>query len=113
MALDQKIYELRKDKLKQIEALGQLAYPYRFETTHAIPQIVEEFTAKSAEELESPRVEVQRRRAADVDPRAGQGRIRQPATGRQAAADLRAPRCRRRERPFNFTSCSISATTSA
>ena len=39
MALDQKIYELRKDKLKQIEALGQSAYPYRYETTHAIPQI--------------------------------------------------------------------------
>ena len=58
MALDQKIYELRKDKLKQIEALGQLAYPYRFETTHVIPQIVEEFTAKTSEELESPRVQV-------------------------------------------------------
>ena len=58
MALDQKIYELRKDKLKQIEALGQLAYPYRFETTHTIPQVVDEFTAKTTEELESPRVEV-------------------------------------------------------
>ncbi len=47
MALDQKIYELRKEKLKQIEALGQQAYPYRFETTHAVPQIVEEFSAKT------------------------------------------------------------------
>ena len=37
MALDQKIYELRKEKLKQIEALGQLAYPYRYESTHTIP----------------------------------------------------------------------------
>jgi len=34
VALDQKIYELRKEKLKQIEALGQQAYPYRYETTH-------------------------------------------------------------------------------
>ncbi len=58
MALDQKIYELRKDKLKQIEALGQSAYPYRYETTHLIPQIVEEFSAKTAPELESPRVNV-------------------------------------------------------
>jgi lysyl-tRNA synthetase class 2 len=58
VALDQKIYELRKDKLKQIEALGQLAYPYRYETTHAVPQIVEEFSAKTAPELESPRIEV-------------------------------------------------------
>jgi lysyl-tRNA synthetase class 2 len=58
VALDQKIYELRKDKLKQIEALGQQAYPYRYETTHLIPQIVEEFSPKTAEELESPRVNV-------------------------------------------------------
>jgi lysyl-tRNA synthetase, class II len=47
VALDQKIYELRKDKLKQIEALGQSAYPYRYETTHTIPQVVEEFSAKT------------------------------------------------------------------
>ncbi len=58
MALDDKIYDLRKEKLKQIEALGQLAYPYRYETTHAIPQIVAGFSAKTAPELESPRVEV-------------------------------------------------------
>jgi len=58
VALDQKIYELRKDKLKQIEALGQSAYPYRYETTHTIPQIVDEFSTKAAPELESPRVDV-------------------------------------------------------
>ena len=46
MALDQKIYELRKEKLKQIEALGQQAYPYRYETTHTIPQILEEYLAQ-------------------------------------------------------------------
>ena len=58
MALDQKIYELRKDKLKQIEALGQAAYPYRYETTHTIPQIIDEYSAKAGPELESPRVNV-------------------------------------------------------
>ena len=58
MALDQKIYELRKDKLKQIEALGQSAYPYRYETTHSIPQILDEYTAKTAPELESPKINV-------------------------------------------------------
>jgi lysyl-tRNA synthetase class 2 len=58
VALDQKIYELRKDKLKQIEALGQSAYPYRYETTHTIPQILDEFSAKTVEELESPRINV-------------------------------------------------------
>ncbi len=71
MALDEKIYQLRKDKLKQIEALGQLAYPYRYETTHTIPQIVEEFSPRTAPELESPRVGSQRRRTPDVDSRAG------------------------------------------
>ena len=58
MALDQKIYQQRKDKLKQIEALGQQAYPYRYETTHLIPQILDEYSAKTAPELESPRVNV-------------------------------------------------------
>jgi lysyl-tRNA synthetase class 2 len=59
VALDQKIYELRREKLKQIEALGQLAYPYRYETTHVVPQVLDEFSARTAPELESPRVEVQ------------------------------------------------------
>jgi lysyl-tRNA synthetase class 2 len=58
VALDQKIYELRKDKLRQIEALGQPAYPYRYQTTHSIPEIVDEFSGKSSQELESPRVNV-------------------------------------------------------
>ena len=58
MALDQKIYELRKEKLKQIEALGQQAYPYRYETTHTIPQILEGYSPKTGPELESPRVNV-------------------------------------------------------
>jgi lysyl-tRNA synthetase, class II len=58
LALDQKIYELRKEKLKQIEALGQQAYPYRYETTHTVPQIIEGYSAKTGPELESPRVNV-------------------------------------------------------
>jgi lysyl-tRNA synthetase class 2 len=58
VALDQKIYELRKDKLRQIEALGQPAYPYRYETTHSIAEILDQFSAKSGQELESPRVSV-------------------------------------------------------
>ncbi len=58
MALDQKIFELRKDKLKQIEALGQQAYPYRYETSHTIPAILDEFSPKTGPELELPRVNV-------------------------------------------------------
>ena len=58
MALDQKIYDLRREKLSQIEALGQQAYPYRFESTHSIPEIVDQYSPKTAEELESQRVNV-------------------------------------------------------
>ena len=58
VALDDKIYELRRQKLKQIEALGQPAYPTRFDFTHSIPQIVAEYGGKTAEELEAARVNV-------------------------------------------------------
>ncbi len=58
MALDQKIYELRRDKLKQIEALGQTAYPYRYETTHTIPQILDDYSTRPGPELEAARVNV-------------------------------------------------------
>ena len=58
MALDDKIYELRRDKLKQIEGLGQLAYPTKYEFTHTIPQILADYTDKTAEQLDNPRVSV-------------------------------------------------------
>ena len=58
MALDEKIYELRRDKLKQIEALGQQSYPRQYKFTHTIPQILTEYSDKTAEQLENPRVNV-------------------------------------------------------
>ncbi len=58
MALDEKIYELRREKLKQIEALGQQAYPTKYEVTHNIPAILADYMDKSAEQLENPRVNV-------------------------------------------------------
>jgi lysyl-tRNA synthetase class 2 len=58
LALDEKIYELRREKLKQIEALGQQVYPRKYEFTHTIPQILAEYSEKTAEQLESPRVNV-------------------------------------------------------
>ena len=58
MALDQKIYELRLAKLKEIEALGQSAYPVKYETSHSVPQILEEYSGKTGEELEKQRVNV-------------------------------------------------------
>jgi lysyl-tRNA synthetase class 2 len=58
VSLDEKIYELRLDKLKQIEALGQPLYPHKFEFTHTVPQILAEYSSRSGEELESQRVNV-------------------------------------------------------
>jgi lysyl-tRNA synthetase, class II len=58
LALDEKIYELRREKLKQIEALGQRSYPTRYEFTHTLPAILAEYSEKSAEQLENPRVNV-------------------------------------------------------
>ena len=98
MALDQKIYELRKDKLKQIEALGQSAYPYRYETTHTVPQIVEEFSRQDGGGAGVAASQRQCCRAADVDSRSRQSGLRSSAARRPAPADLRQARLRRRKR---------------
>jgi lysyl-tRNA synthetase class 2 len=58
LAFDDEIYELRRQKLKQIEALGQTAYRSKYEFTHTIPQILADYSDKTAEQLENPRVNV-------------------------------------------------------
>jgi lysyl-tRNA synthetase class 2 len=58
LALDDKIYELRREKLKQIEALGQPTYRSKFEFTHTVDQILAAYTPKTAEELDQARVNV-------------------------------------------------------
>jgi len=58
LALDEKIYEQRREKLKQIEALGQPTYRTKYEFTHTVEQILAQYSAKSAEELEHARVNV-------------------------------------------------------
>ncbi len=58
MALDDEIYQLRRKKLKQIEALGQQAYPHEYRFTHTVPQILAEHSAKSGEELAASPVDV-------------------------------------------------------
>jgi lysyl-tRNA synthetase, class II len=58
LALDEKIYEQRREKLKQIEALGQPTYRSNYEFTHTVPQILADYSAKTAEELEGSRVSV-------------------------------------------------------
>src|ERR1700722_7822878 len=58
LALDEKIYEQRREKLKQIEALGQPTYRTKYELTHTVPQILAAYTVKTAEELDASRVNV-------------------------------------------------------
>ena len=58
MALDENIYQLRLEKLKQIEALGQHSYPTKYEFTHTIPQILAEHSSQSGEQLEAARMNV-------------------------------------------------------
>ncbi|HEY1263978.1 MAG TPA: lysine--tRNA ligase, partial [Terriglobales bacterium] len=56
MALDENIQQLRREKLKKIEALGQRLYPSKYEFTHTIPAVLAEYSDKTAEQLENPRV---------------------------------------------------------
>jgi len=58
LALDDHIYNLRREKLKQIEALGQQAYPRKYEFTHTVTHILAEYSTKTAEDLEKTRVRV-------------------------------------------------------
>jgi len=58
VSLDEKIYAERIEKLGKISALGQLPYPYKFEASHGIPQILAEYSGKTGEELEKDRVTV-------------------------------------------------------
>ena len=58
MALDENIYEIRREKLTKIEALGQPAYPAKYNFSHTISQILAKHSGETAEELESARVNV-------------------------------------------------------
>jgi lysyl-tRNA synthetase, class II len=58
VSFEKKTYELRRQKLQQIVALGQQAYPYKYETTHTIPEILGKYTSINSEQLEAERVNV-------------------------------------------------------
>ena len=58
MSLEQKIYEERRAKLAQIEALGQHAYPRKFEATHSIPDVLAQYSEKDGEWLQQNRIDV-------------------------------------------------------
>jgi len=58
LALDENIYQLRLEKLKQIEALGQRTYPTQYEFTHTIQQILADYSSQTGGELEASRINV-------------------------------------------------------
>ena len=58
MALDENIYQLRREKLKKIEALGQESYPRKYDFSHTISRILAEHSDRTAEQLENPRISV-------------------------------------------------------
>ena len=55
---ERNLFALRQEKLKQIEALGQRAYPNSFAATHALGEIRSEYDKATAEQLEEARVNV-------------------------------------------------------
>jgi lysyl-tRNA synthetase class 2 len=57
MSLEDELYQQRISRIADIEALGFKPYGHRFDFTHTIPQILADYSAKTAEELE-PRVSV-------------------------------------------------------
>jgi len=58
VSFEESVYQLRQQKLREIEALGQPAYPHKFAFTHTIPQILAEYNDKTAEQLADPHVPV-------------------------------------------------------
>ncbi|MEO6964356.1 MAG: lysine--tRNA ligase, partial [Acidobacteriaceae bacterium] len=55
---EQSIFDLRREKLTQIEALGHPVYPNSFAASHSLEAIRAEFDAVTSEVLEQNRVAV-------------------------------------------------------
>jgi len=55
---ERNLFALRQEKLKQIEAIGQQAYPNSFAATHTLEEIRSKYDGATAEELEAGRVDV-------------------------------------------------------
>jgi lysyl-tRNA synthetase class 2 len=55
---EQNLFKLRQEKLKEIEKLGQAAYPNQFPASHTIPAVRAKWDASTAEELEANRVTI-------------------------------------------------------
>jgi lysyl-tRNA synthetase class 2 len=55
---EQNLFELRKEKLKEIEKLGQAAYPNQYRATHSLAAVRAQWGDAQAETLEANRVTV-------------------------------------------------------
>lgn len=54
MALEDDLLRQRLQRIQQIEALGYEAYGHAFDFTHSIPNILSEYSSKTAEDLATP-----------------------------------------------------------
>jgi lysyl-tRNA synthetase class 2 len=55
---EQSLFELRKEKLKEIEKLGQVAYPNGYAASHSLAAVRAEWGEAQAEQLEANRITV-------------------------------------------------------
>ena len=55
---ERNLFALRQEKLKQIETLGQAAYPNSYRATHTIAELRAAYDSATAEQLEAERVNV-------------------------------------------------------
>ncbi len=55
---EQELFDLRRNKLAEIEKLGQAAYPNRFVSTHTLAEIRAQWDESTAEQLDADRVTV-------------------------------------------------------
>ncbi len=58
MSLDQEIYQQRRAKLGELQALGAAAYPHHYAATHRLAEIAAEYSGWDAERLERDRIHV-------------------------------------------------------
>src|SRR3954468_5652873 len=59
MSLEDELFAQRRSRLAEIEALGFRSYGQRFDFSHTVAQVLEAYSAKTAEELaDQPRVKL-------------------------------------------------------
>ena len=51
MSLEDGLFEQRVARIREIEALGYLPFGKRFDFSHTVPEILSQYSAKTAEEL--------------------------------------------------------------